>query len=89
MDKLCDYYHKGNKTRTLRKATIENKKDFKGKVAVAPPSALKDRWSRRFENITRCYASGWMQVKQRAKQSQIEIPLVISDHSDWNELLLQ
>ena len=27
-----------------------------------------------------------MQVKQRAKQSQIEIPLVISDHSDWNEL---
>ena len=34
----------------------------------------------------RCYASGWMQVKQRAKQSQIEIPLVISDHSDWNEL---
>ena len=27
-----------------------------------------------------------MQVKQRAKQSQIEIPIVISDHSDWNEL---
>ena len=32
-------------------------------------------------------ASGWMTVKQRAKQQGIELPLVISDHSDWNELL--
>ena len=31
-------------------------------------------------------ASGWMTVKQRAKQRQIELPLVISDHADWNEL---
>ena len=87
MEKLCSFYQsKGINLGTLRKATLENKKDFKGKIVFAPPSALKDRWSRRFENVTRCYASGWMQVKQRAKQSQIEIPLVISDHSDWNEL---
>ncbi len=32
-------------------------------------------------------ASGWMTVKQRAKQQGIELPLIISDHSDWNELL--
>ena len=31
-------------------------------------------------------ASGWMSVKQRAKQSGVELPLVISDHADWNEL---
>ena len=87
MEKLCEFYQsKGINLGALRKATLENKKDFNGKIVLAPPSALKDRWSRRFENITRCYASGWMQVKQRAKQSQIEIPIVISDHSDWNEL---
>jgi putative mRNA 3-end processing factor len=31
-------------------------------------------------------ASGWMSVKQRARQSGVELPLVISDHADWNEL---
>jgi putative mRNA 3-end processing factor len=32
-------------------------------------------------------ASGWMRVKQRAKQRGVELPLVISDHADWDELL--
>jgi putative mRNA 3-end processing factor len=32
-------------------------------------------------------ASGWMQVKQRAKQSGVEMPLILSDHADWNDLL--
>ena len=27
-----------------------------------------------------------MIIKQRVKQSNIELPLVISDHADWNEL---
>jgi putative mRNA 3-end processing factor len=27
-----------------------------------------------------------MSVKQRAKQGGVELPLVISDHADWNEL---
>ena len=31
-------------------------------------------------------ASGWMSVKQRAKQKLVELPLIISDHADWNEL---
>jgi putative mRNA 3-end processing factor len=32
-------------------------------------------------------ASGWMQVRQRAKQSGVELPLVLSDHADWGDLL--
>jgi putative mRNA 3-end processing factor len=31
-------------------------------------------------------ASGWMRVRQRAKSRGVELPLVISDHADWNEL---
>ena len=31
-------------------------------------------------------ASGWMRVKQRAKARGVELPLVISDHADWDEL---
>jgi len=32
-------------------------------------------------------ASGWMRVRQRAKQRGVEMPLVISDHADWDELM--
>jgi putative mRNA 3-end processing factor len=31
-------------------------------------------------------ASGWMRVRQRAKTRGVELPLVISDHADWDEL---
>ena len=33
-----------------------------------------------------CFASGWMRIRQRAKQGGVELPLIISDHSDWDEL---
>jgi putative mRNA 3-end processing factor len=31
-------------------------------------------------------ATGWMSIKQRARQALVELPLVISDHCDWDEL---
>ena len=31
-------------------------------------------------------ASGWMRIKQRARQRNVDLPLVISDHADWDEL---
>jgi len=31
-------------------------------------------------------ASGWMRVRARARQRGVELPLVISDHADWDEL---
>ena len=27
-----------------------------------------------------------MSIRQRAKQSRVELPLVLSDHADWGEL---
>lgn len=85
--KLCEYYQQqGIELGELRKALDKDKQDFKGHIVMAPPSALKDRWSRRLPDPVICYASGWMSVKQRAKQSKVELPLVISDHADWNEL---
>ena len=71
----------------MSKALIKGeKKDFNGKIILAPPSALKSTWSRRFIDPILSHASGWMSVKQRAKQSLVELPLLISDHADWNEL---
>jgi len=57
-----------------------------GEVAIAPPSAIQDRWARRFADPIAAFASGWMGVRARARQRGVELPLVISDHADWNEL---
>jgi putative mRNA 3-end processing factor len=57
-----------------------------GEVVLCPPSALKDRWSRRLTDPVTAYASGWMRVRARARQSGVELPLVISDHCDWDDL---
>jgi len=54
---------------------------------LAPPSAIQDRWARRLADPVVCLASGWMRVRQRAKSRGVELPLVISDHADWDELL--
>jgi putative mRNA 3-end processing factor len=62
------------------------KADLAGTITLCPPSALKDIWSRRFPDPVTCYASGWMRVRARARQSQVELPLVISDHADWDAL---
>jgi putative mRNA 3-end processing factor len=59
---------------------------LKGGIVLAPPSATADRWSRRLPDPLFAMASGWMRVRQRAKARGVELPLVISDHADWDEL---
>ena len=71
----------------IEPATSEAKKgNFAGQIVIAPPSATQDRWSRRFPDPVLAFASGWMQVRARARQRGVELPLVISDHADWDEL---
>jgi putative mRNA 3-end processing factor len=57
-----------------------------GEIVLCPPSALSDRWSRRFADPVTAFASGWMRVRARARQRGVELPLVVSDHADWDEL---
>lgn len=87
MLKLCGLYEElGVKLGDLRPALDVPRADFAGQIVIAPPSAIRDRWSRRFPDPMVCQASGWMSVKQRARQALVELPLVISDHCDWGEL---
>jgi len=67
-------------------ATGMAREALKGKIVLAPPGALADPWSRRLPAPVVALASGWMRVRQRAKASGVELPLVISDHADWDEL---
>jgi putative mRNA 3-end processing factor len=59
---------------------------FKGAIVLCPPSAIADRWSRRFFEPIASMASGWMGIRARARQRGAELPLIISDHADWSEL---
>jgi putative mRNA 3-end processing factor len=61
---------------------------FKGAVVLCPPSAMSDRWSRRFFDPIPAMASGWMSIRARARQRGAELPLIISDHADWAELCM-
>jgi len=70
----------------LLPATVDKKQDFAGAIVIGPPSALVDRWGRRFNDPVLAFASGWMRVRARARQRGVELPLIISDHADWDEL---
>ncbi|TCD16543.1 ligase-associated DNA damage response exonuclease [Oricola cellulosilytica] len=89
MQKLCDYYEsRGVALGPLAPATVDRaaKDQFEGAIVIGPPSAFADRWARRFPDPIACFASGWMRVRQRAKQRGVELPLILSDHCDWDEL---
>jgi putative mRNA 3-end processing factor len=84
---LCEAYeHMGVPLGELRPVAGVAKIDLQGEIVLAPPSALSDRWSRRLPDPVACAASGWMQIRARAKQRLVELPMVISDHADWDEL---
>ena len=84
---LCGLYERlGVALGPLLPITGLAKSELAGKIVLAPPSALADRWSRRLAEPVAAMASGWMRVKQRAKARGVELPLVISDHADWDEL---
>lgn len=84
---LCQLYQRlGVDLSELRAVTAAGRRQLAGEIVLCPPSALADRWARGFPEPVAAMASGWMLVRQRARQRGVELPLVISDHADWPEL---
>jgi putative mRNA 3-end processing factor len=87
IERLCRLYEQfGVDLGELRHTATATKEEMAGHIVVAPPSALNDRWSRRLPDPVTAMASGWMRIRQRARQCNVELPLIISDHADWDEL---
>jgi putative mRNA 3-end processing factor len=87
LESLTRYYvSRGIDLGELRLARDADKAELAGAIALCPPSAVKEVWSRRFPDPVTSFASGWMRVRARARQRQIDLPLVISDHADWDGL---
>lgn len=85
---LCQLYERlGVPLGELKPAMEAGKADLAGQIVMAPPGAVRDRWSRRLPDPVSVFASGWMRVRQRARQRGVELPLVLSDHADWDELV--
>jgi putative mRNA 3-end processing factor len=88
MIRLCELYRDfGLDLGSWQVVTPENARTLAGKIVLCPPSALQDRWSRKLPDVLTAAASGWMRIRARAKQKGVELPLVVSDHADWDELI--
>jgi putative mRNA 3-end processing factor len=87
MEKITHYYESRDiALGELRAARGVSKAELGGTVTICPPSALGDVWTRRFPDPVAAFASGWMRIRARARQYGVALPLVISDHADWDGL---
>jgi putative mRNA 3-end processing factor len=87
LERITRYYEgRGIALGELRAVRDADKADLAGTIALCPPSALQELWSRRFPDPVSAFASGWMRVRARARQRGVELPLVVSDHADWDGL---
>jgi putative mRNA 3-end processing factor len=87
LEAITRYYAgRGIELGDVRLVRDAKKAELAGAIAIAPPLALKDVWTRRFPDPVTAFASGRMRVRARARQLGVELPLVISDHADWDGL---
>ncbi len=57
-----------------------------GRLVLAPPSAYRSPWMRRFKEFETGFASGWVRVRGALRQRGHDRGFVLSDHADWREL---
>ncbi|SFG36011.1 ligase-associated DNA damage response exonuclease [Methylobacterium gossipiicola] len=87
MEKLTELYKReGVPLGETPKVIPTERAKLHGAIVLCPPSAIQDVWSRKFPDPVASFASGWMRVRARARQKGAELPLCISDHSDWPDL---
>ncbi len=87
LERMCALYGTlGVDLGDLRPVTGTPKEAMMGQIVLCPPSALTGAWSRRLPSPITAMASGWMRVRGRARARNVELPLIISDHADWDEL---
>jgi putative mRNA 3-end processing factor len=63
-----------------------NRKDIKGALIIAPPSAADTPWLRSLAPYKTGICSGWMQLRGTRRRRGADRGFVLSDHADWNEL---
>jgi putative mRNA 3-end processing factor len=62
-------------------------KNFGGELILAPPSAYRSLWMKRFKGADTGFASGWMRVRGNRRRKGYDRGFVLSDHADWPDLI--
>lgn len=88
MNELTEIYRREGVPMLPTSLVTDMPKDysFKGDLILAPPSAHRSPWMKRFKEPQTAFASGWMQVRGNRRRKGYEKGFVLSDHADWNEL---
>ena len=56
-------------------------------LVIAPASVDGTPWLRRFGEISKASASGWMRLRGARRRQALDRGFVLSDHADWDGLL--
>ncbi|BCS31178.1 DNA ligase-associated DEXH box helicase [Luteitalea sp. TBR-22] len=59
----------------------------RGRLVIAPPSAMNTPWLKRFPGAATAMVSGWMRVRGTRRWKGVDRGFVLSDHADWPALL--
>ena len=92
MLRLTEIYREAGIQLPLTKPALEFdktelKKGLRAPLVLAPPSAFRSTWAKRFGDVRFAFASGWMNVRGVRRRRGYDRGFVVSDHADWNELI--
>ena len=66
---------------------VDKEKDFTGAMVIAPPAVEDSSWTRKFRQVKRGFASGWMAIRGPRRRKNLDRGFVLSDHADWTGLI--
>ncbi|MGK5595337.1 MAG: ligase-associated DNA damage response exonuclease [Parachlamydiaceae bacterium] len=66
---------------------VDTHHDYSEDLILAPLSAFRSMWMRRFKNVKTGFASGWMRVRGVRRRRGFDKGFALSDHADWESLL--
>ena len=72
---------------TLPVSAIAKGESLAGRLVIAPPSAHRSLWMKRFKLPQTAFVSGWMAVRGARRRRGYERGFVLSDHADWPGLI--
>ena len=56
-------------------------------LVIAPASVDGTPWLRRFGDVSKAFASGWMMLRGARRRQALDRGFVLSDHADWDGLI--
>ncbi|HKX54046.1 MAG TPA: ligase-associated DNA damage response exonuclease [Nitrosospira sp.] len=72
---------------TVSVSDVNSKNGFRDALIIAPPSAARSPWTRRFGDYSDAFASGWMLLRGARRRRGVDRGFVLSDHADWPGLM--